>query len=66
MSSIVSVLERELGKEAVIGPGHERLDDYGRDESPLGASACTLAACESTPQENGLFVATKSCLKYEM
>jgi len=19
----------------VIGPGHERLDDYGRDESPL-------------------------------
>ncbi|HTR52589.1 MAG TPA: FAD-linked oxidase C-terminal domain-containing protein [Kofleriaceae bacterium] len=35
MSSIVSVLERELGAASVIGPGHERLEDYGRDESPL-------------------------------
>ncbi|MDQ3369768.1 MAG: FAD-binding protein [Myxococcota bacterium] len=35
MTHIVGVLERELGAEAVIGPGHERLDDYGRDESPL-------------------------------
>ena len=35
MSDIASVLERELGPGAVIGPGHERLDDYGRDESPL-------------------------------
>ncbi len=35
MSDIVGVLERELGAEAVVGPGHERLDDYGRDESPL-------------------------------
>ncbi|NVB81443.1 MAG: FAD-binding protein [Kofleriaceae bacterium] len=34
-SSIVGVLERELGADAIIGPGHERLDDYGRDESPL-------------------------------
>ncbi len=33
--NIVAVLERELGKDAIIGPGHERLDDYGRDESPL-------------------------------
>jgi len=33
--NITAILERELGKEAVIGPGHERLDDYGRDESPL-------------------------------
>jgi glycolate oxidase len=32
---IVGVLQRELGSAAVIGPGHERLDDYGRDESPL-------------------------------
>src|SRR3954467_3114262 len=32
---IAGVLERELGAGAVIGPGHERLDDYGRDESPL-------------------------------
>ena len=35
MKDIVGVLERELGSQAVIGPGHERLDDYGRDESPL-------------------------------
>jgi glycolate oxidase len=34
-SGIASVLERELGADAIIGPGHERLDDYGRDESPL-------------------------------
>jgi len=33
--TITSVLERELGADAIIGPGHERLDDYGRDESPL-------------------------------
>ena len=50
--NIVSVLERELGKDAVIGPGHERLDDYGRDESPLPeffAPACA-ALCTSTEQ----------------
>ncbi len=35
MSDIVGVLERELGAAAIVGPGHERLDDYGRDESPL-------------------------------
>lgn len=35
MSDIVSVLERELGAAAVVGPGHDRLDDYSRDESPL-------------------------------
>ncbi len=34
-SAIVAVLERELGAAAIVGPGHERLDDYGRDESPL-------------------------------
>ena len=33
--NIAAVLERELGADAIIGPGHERLDDYGRDESPL-------------------------------
>jgi len=33
--NIVQILERELGRDAVIGPGHERLEDYGRDESPL-------------------------------
>src|SRR5436190_22785854 len=35
MTDIVGVLERELGADAIVGPGHERLDDYGRDESPL-------------------------------
>lgn len=35
MSDIASVLQRELGADRVIGPGHERLEDYGRDESPL-------------------------------
>lgn len=33
--AIVGILERELGSGAIVGPGHERLDDYGRDESPL-------------------------------
>jgi glycolate oxidase len=33
--NITAILERELGKEAVVGPGHEQLEDYGRDESPL-------------------------------
>jgi glycolate oxidase len=35
MSGIIAILERELGSGSVIGPGDERLDDYGRDESPL-------------------------------
>jgi len=35
VSDIASILERELGPGAIIGPGHDRLDDYGRDESPL-------------------------------
>ena len=33
--SITGLLERELGAAAIVGPGDERLDDYGRDESPL-------------------------------
>jgi glycolate oxidase len=33
--SITALLERELGAAAIVGPGDERLDDYGRDESPL-------------------------------
>jgi glycolate dehydrogenase FAD-linked subunit len=49
---IAGVLERELGADAVIGPGHERLDDYGRDESPLPVfypPACAVL-CSSTEQ----------------
>jgi glycolate oxidase len=52
VSSISAVLERELGKEAVIGPGHERLEDYGRDESPLPEfypPECAVL-CDSTAQ----------------
>jgi glycolate oxidase len=52
VSDIASVLERELGASAIIGPGHERLDDYGRDESPLPEyfpPACAVLV-ESTEQ----------------
>src|SRR5690349_6058719 len=50
--AIVSVLEAELGKDAIVGPGHERLDDYGRDESPLPEfypPECAVL-CETTEQ----------------
>jgi glycolate oxidase len=52
MSDIAAVLARELGADAVIGPGHERLEDYGKDESPLPICyppACA-ALCSSTEQ----------------
>ena len=52
MSDIAEILARELGAAAVIGPGHERLDDYGRDESPLPEffpPACAVLV-ESTEQ----------------
>jgi glycolate oxidase len=50
--TIVSVLERELGADAIVGPGHEKLDDYGRDESPLPEffpPECAVL-CSSTEQ----------------
>jgi len=52
VSDIAAILERELGSGAIIGPGHERLDDYGRDESPLPEyfpPACAVLV-ESTEQ----------------
>ncbi|MEJ7604248.1 MAG: FAD-linked oxidase C-terminal domain-containing protein [Kofleriaceae bacterium] len=51
-ADIVPILERELGAQGVIGPGHERLDDYGRDESPLPEFFPPLCAVlvESTEQ----------------
>jgi glycolate oxidase len=52
VSDIANVLARELGAGAIIGPGHERLDDYGRDESPLPEyfpPACAVLV-ESTAQ----------------
>jgi glycolate oxidase len=65
MTDIAAILERELGRDAVIGPGHERLDDYGRDESPLPVfypPACA-ALCSSTEQ-----VATvlRLCLEHKV
>jgi glycolate oxidase len=52
VTDIVGILERELGAEAIVGPGHERLDDYGRDESPLPEFFPPLCAVlvESTEQ----------------
>jgi glycolate oxidase len=35
VSDIAGALARELGADRVIGPGDERLADYGRDETPL-------------------------------
>jgi glycolate oxidase len=51
-TGIVGVLERELGADAIIGPGHDKLDDYGRDESPLPEfypPECAVL-CSSTEQ----------------
>ncbi len=52
MTDIVGVLERELGTNAVIGPGHPRIDTYSRDESQLFESFPPLCAVlvESTEQ----------------
>jgi glycolate oxidase len=50
--SIVALLERELGAQLVIGPGNEKLEDYGRDESPLPANyppECAVL-CETAEQ----------------
>ncbi len=52
MTSITAILERELGRDAIVGPGHERHGDYGRDESPLPEfypPECAVL-CESTAQ----------------
>ncbi len=56
MSDIVAILERELGAGLIVGPGHERLDDYGRDESPLPEffpPQCAVL-CESTEQASAV------------
>jgi glycolate oxidase len=65
VTNIVGILERELGAEAIIGPGHERLDDYGRDESPL--PVCYPPECavlvESTEQAAAVL---RLCLEHEI
>ena len=62
---IGAILERELGSAAVIGPGHERLDDYGRDESPLPEFFPPLCAvlCESTQQVSAVLAL---CLEHKV
>ncbi len=52
MSTIAAALERELGPDAVIGPADHRLEDYGKDESPLPVfypPECAVL-CASTEQ----------------
>ena len=65
MPDIVAILERELGRDAVIGPGHERLEDYGRDESPLPELHVPLCAAvvESTEQASAVL---RLCLEHEV
>ena len=63
--NIAGILERELGSAAVIGPGHERLDDYGRDESPLPEffpPECAVL-CESTEQVSAVLAL---CLEHKV
>jgi len=65
MRDIVGILERELGAEAVVGPGHERLEDYGRDESPLPEffpPACAVLV-ESTEQASAVL---RLCLEHQV
>jgi glycolate oxidase len=52
VTDIVPILERELGSAAIVGPAHDRYQDYGRDESPLPEHyppACAVLV-ESTEQ----------------
>lgn len=65
MTSIAAVLERELGAAHIIGPAHERLADYGRDES--GISQLYLPECaalvESTEQAAAVL---RVCLEHRV
>jgi glycolate oxidase len=67
VSDIAAVLERELGRDAIVGPGNSRLEDYGRDESPLPelhvpdcaalcSTAAEVAAVLRICAERGIFV----------
>jgi glycolate oxidase len=62
---IIQILERELGSDAIVGPGHERLDDYGRDESPLPElypPECAVL-CSSTEQVSAVL---RICLEQKV
>jgi glycolate oxidase len=52
MNNIVAILERELGATNIVGPGHEKLPDYGRDESPFPIEypPDCAALCSSTAE----------------
>ena len=51
MSDIAALLQAELGGAAVLRPGAERFDDYGRDESYLPAyPPDCVALCSSAEQ----------------
>jgi glycolate oxidase len=65
VTDIIHVLERELGSSAIIGPGHERLDDYGRDESPLPEFFPPVCAAlvESTEQAAAVL---RLCLEHKV
>ncbi len=69
MSDIAGVLERELGRDAIVGPGDERLEDYARDESPLPerfAPECA-ALCTTTAEVDRQFeVQGVKCVVDEM
>jgi glycolate oxidase len=63
--SIVNVLERELGADAIVGPSHDRFEDYGRDESPLAEfypPECAVLV-ESTEQAAAVL---RICLEREV
>jgi len=62
---IIAALERELGSEAVIGPGHERLEDYSRDESPLPETFVPDCAvlCTTTEQVSAVL---RICLEQKV
>ena len=63
--TIVPILERELGSGAIVGPGHEQLEDYGRDESPLPQffpPACAVLV-ESTAQAAAVL---RLCLEHRV
>ena len=65
MTDIAGILERELGAGAIIGPDHERLELYGRDESALPQLYLPTCAAlvESTEQARAVL---RLCLEHRV
>jgi glycolate oxidase len=60
LPDIGELLSRELGARNVLLPGDDRLDDYGRDEGPLGSYPADAAAlCESREQVSAVLALAK-------